>query len=82
MARLINRGAYIIGYVYDLPCEIDGAKVRETFDKFIDHPNGAIFRTLFVFKSASNRSFYCVLICTKIANRLGGTCVLLLATRQ
>jgi hypothetical protein len=46
--------AYIISNVYDLPPDTDVGKLRQAFEEFINHPNGSMIRTVFVFESSSN----------------------------
>jgi hypothetical protein len=55
MAGLIVDDAYIIRHVYDLPCGTDSTRLRQAFEDFINHPNGTMLRTVFVFEPLSNR---------------------------
>ncbi|KAF8588133.1 hypothetical protein K439DRAFT_706650 [Ramaria rubella] len=55
LAGLMVDHAYINNHVYDLPRDTDGAKLRQTFESFLNHSNGAMLRTVFVFDPRSNR---------------------------
>jgi hypothetical protein len=47
--------AYIITQAYDLPPGTSSIRIRQAFDDFIGHPNGAILRTVFVFDPSTDR---------------------------
>ncbi|KAF8587753.1 amino acid adenylation [Ramaria rubella] len=55
MAGLVVQDAYIISQAWNLPLGTDGTRLKQAFEDFIDHPNGMIFRTVFVFDPTSNR---------------------------
>ncbi|KAF8584773.1 acetyl-CoA synthetase-like protein [Ramaria rubella] len=55
LAGLMVDHAYINNHVYDLPRDTDGAKLRQAFESFLNHSNGAMLRTVFVFDPRSNR---------------------------
>lgn len=47
--------AYIVRLAYDIPLGSSSAKIREVFDKFINHPNGEMYRTIFFYDDAAGR---------------------------
>lgn len=55
MANLMVNDAYIVRQAWDLPPGTDSIKLQQTFEDYIDHPNGAILRTIFVLEPASNQ---------------------------
>ncbi|KAF8587754.1 acetyl-CoA synthetase-like protein [Ramaria rubella] len=55
MAGLVVQDAYIISQAWNLPLGTDGTRLKQAFEDFIDHPNGMMFRTVFVFDPTSNR---------------------------
>ncbi|KAF8584768.1 acetyl-CoA synthetase-like protein [Ramaria rubella] len=55
LAGLMVDHAYINTHIYDLPRNTDGAKLRQAFESFLNHSNGAMLRTAFVFDPRSNR---------------------------
>ncbi|KAF8584766.1 acetyl-CoA synthetase-like protein [Ramaria rubella] len=55
MAGLAVQDAYIVKQVWNLPSGTDHNKLKQAFQDFIDHGNGMMLRTVFVFDPASNR---------------------------
>lgn len=55
VAGLLIHEAYITTHAYDLRSGTDSNRLRDAFDQLIDHPNGAMLRTVFVFEPRSNR---------------------------
>ena len=55
MAGLLVDDAYITATSYDLPRGIDNMKLRQAFGEFVNHSNGMMFRTLFLFEPVSAR---------------------------
>ncbi|KAF8572696.1 acetyl-CoA synthetase-like protein, partial [Ramaria rubella] len=55
LAGLLVDNAYITTHAYDLPRNTDSIRLRQAFEDFLDHSNGAMLRTVFVFEPLSNR---------------------------
>ncbi|KAF8574904.1 amino acid adenylation [Ramaria rubella] len=55
LAGLTVDHAYINNHIYDLPRGTDSARLRQAFEEFLNHANGAMFRTVFIFDPLSNR---------------------------
>ncbi|KAF8580409.1 hypothetical protein K439DRAFT_1662792 [Ramaria rubella] len=61
LAGLLVDNAYIVRQVYDLPFGTTSARIQQAFGDFINHPNGAFLRTVFVFDPLSNRFLQAVM---------------------
>ncbi|KAF8581319.1 acetyl-CoA synthetase-like protein, partial [Ramaria rubella] len=55
MAGLVVQDAYNVRQAWNLPLGTHSDRLQETFEEFIDHPNGMMFRTVFAFDPTSNR---------------------------
>ncbi|KAF8584770.1 acetyl-CoA synthetase-like protein [Ramaria rubella] len=55
MARISVQDAYIVSQAWDLPSAAESIRLRQAFRDFVDHANGMMLRTMFVFEPASNR---------------------------
>lgn len=55
LAGLIVPNAYIMAVAWDLSSGTDTLKLQEAFSHFIDHPNGMMLRTTFLFEPVSNK---------------------------
>jgi hypothetical protein len=62
MAGLVVEDAYIIRHVFNLPYGTDSTRLRQTLDDFINHSNGAMLRTVFVFEPLLNRFLQVLLL--------------------
>ncbi|KAF8575295.1 acetyl-CoA synthetase-like protein [Ramaria rubella] len=49
------QGAYIVSQAWDLPSGTESIRLRQAFEDFVDHANGMMLRTMFVFEPTSNR---------------------------
>lgn len=58
---LLFDNAYLVRLIFDLPIGANSTKIRRAFDDFLNHPNGAMFRTVFVFDHASGGFLQCVM---------------------
>ncbi|KAF8584772.1 CoA-dependent acyltransferase [Ramaria rubella] len=47
--------AYIVSQAWDLPSGTESIRLRQAFEDFVDHANGMMLRTMFVFEPTSNR---------------------------
>lgn len=54
MASMRVSDAYIVTQTWNLPPQTEYGKLRQAFDYFIDHPNGMMFRTLFILEPLLN----------------------------
>ncbi|KAF8574906.1 amino acid adenylation [Ramaria rubella] len=61
MAGLVIDGAYVVRQAYDLPFGTTSSRIRQAFEDFINHPNGAFLRTVFVFDTLTNRYLQAVM---------------------
>ncbi|KAF8573006.1 acetyl-CoA synthetase-like protein [Ramaria rubella] len=55
MAGISVEGAYIVSQAWDLPSGTESIRLRQAFEDFVDHGNGMMLRTMFVFDPTSNR---------------------------
>ncbi|KAF8580663.1 CoA-dependent acyltransferase [Ramaria rubella] len=55
MAGISVEGAYIVSQAWDLPSGTESIRLRQAFEDFVDHANGMMLRTMFVFDPTSNR---------------------------
>lgn len=54
MAGMRISDAYIITQMWNLPPGMENVKLKQAFDDFIDHPNGMMFRTVFILEPTLN----------------------------
>lgn len=55
VAGLFVDDSYVIRQIYDLPPGLSSIRIKEALDDFINHPNGTIFRTIFILDDATGR---------------------------
>lgn len=55
MASMRVSDAYIVTQSWDLPPRTERDKLRQVFEDFINHPNGMMFRTVFILEPLSNQ---------------------------
>lgn len=54
MAGMRISEAYIVTQIWNLPPRTETVKLKQAFDDFTDHPNGMMFRTVFILEPVLN----------------------------